>query len=175
MNTREFPLSSWRPTMEAGPKKAIPVKPEGAARIIRRAEKVALAIGARITENEKLMDYVERLHNAGMTIIATAHTIKYTSERGIKAHKAGVVEATNLLTDPQWEGFDGQGKPDLLLVMGINLDLENQTFESLKNYSEVKGMCTDRYSMINAYYTFPTLTEELWLEYLEKLCKELGV
>ncbi len=170
-----IPLTSWRPTMEAGPKKAIPVKPDGAAKIIKRAERPALAIGARIIEHERLMEFVERLSKAGISIVATAHSIKYTSQRGIPAYKAGVVEVTNLLTDPTWEGFDGKGKPDLLLVMGINLDLENATFESLKNYSDVKSICIDRYFMINATYSFPSITEELWIEYLEKLCEELGV
>lgn len=170
-----IPLTSWRPTMEAGPKKAIPVKPDGAAKIVKRAARPALAIGARITENEKLIGYVERLHRRGIAIVATAHSIKYTSQRKIPASKAGVVEITNLLTDEEWEGFDGRGKPDLLMVMAINLDLENQTFESLKNYSDVEGLCIDRYFMINADYSFPSLSEELWLEYLEKLCGELGV
>ncbi len=171
----DIPLTSWRPTMEAGPKKAIPVKPEGVAKIISRAEHPSLAIGALIVENDRLIEFVERLSKAGISIVATAHSIKYTTERGIPAYKAGVVEVTNLLTDPSWEGFDSKGKPDVLLVMAINLDLENATFESLKNYSDVKSICIDRYFMINATYSFPSLTEKIWIEYLERLCEELGV
>ena len=167
--------TSWRFAMEAGPKNARPVSADAAARIIRQASKPALAIGARITEHERLIDFVERLSRAGITIIATAHAIRYTSERGIPAYKAGVVEATNLLTKDDWEGFDGKGKPDLLIVFGINLDLENQTFQTLKNFSDVKTLSIDRYFMVNATYSFPNLTEEAWLEQLEELCQKLGV
>ena len=167
--------TSWRLTMEAGPTKAKPVSADAAARIIKQATKPALAIGARITEHERLIEFVERLSRAGITIIATAHAIKYTSERGIPAYKAGVVEATNLLTKEDWEGFDGKGKPDLLIVFGINLDLENQTFQTLKNFSDVKTLSIDRYFMINATYSFPNLTEEAWIAQLDELCQKLGV
>ncbi len=170
-----IPLVSFKPSHQAGPKQAIPVKPEGAAQIIKRAKKPALAIGARITEHPRLIEFVERLHKAGLEVVATAHSIKYTSERGIPARRAGIVELTNLLTREDWQGFAGDGKPDLVVVMAINLELENATFESLKNYSDTKSLCIDRYFMINADYSFPTLTEELWIEYLDKLCEELGV
>lgn len=167
--------TSWRFAMEAGPKMAKPVTADAAARIIRQASCPALAIGARITEHELLLDVVERLSRAGVAVIATAHAIKYTSERGIPAHKVGVVEATNLLTKEDWQGFDGKGKPDLLIVFAINLDLENQTFQTLKNFSDVKTLSIDRYFMVNATYSFPNLTEEAWLEQLEELCRRLGV
>ncbi len=167
--------TSWRFAMEAGPKMAKPVTADAAARIIRQASCPALAIGARITEHELLLDVVERLSRAGVAVIATAHAIKYTSERGIPAHKVGVVEATNLLTKEDWQGFDGKCKPDLLIVFAINLDLENQTFQTLKNFSDVKTLSIDRYFMVNATYSFPNLTEEAWLEQLEELCRRLGV
>ncbi|WP_456474855.1 CO dehydrogenase/acetyl-CoA synthase complex subunit epsilon [Candidatus Pyrohabitans sp.] len=167
--------TSWRLSMEAGPTKAKPVSAEVAARIIKNASRPALVIGARITEHERLIEFVERLGRARIAIVATAHAIRYTSQRGIPAHKVGVVEATNLLTDPDWEGFDGKGKPDLLMLFAINLDLENQTCQTLKNFSDVKTLSIDRYFLVNATYSFPNLDESTWLSYLEELCQKLGV
>lgn len=162
----------WVKTHEAGPKKAIPIAPDAASRIIKRAKRPVIVIGSAINDVDGVVDRVIKLKNTGIGIVATGHSIKFLLEKGTDAFLAGVVEATNLLTDPDWKGPDGKGLPDLVMVMGVHLDLTNQTFSTLKNFTDIESMCLDRYFMVNATYSFPNLTEDIWLEYLDELVRK---
>jgi acetyl-CoA decarbonylase/synthase complex subunit epsilon len=168
--------TSWSKSHHAGPKKALPVDPDVAAKIIGKSERPVLVIGARINELDgAVLERATRL--AGllkMPIVATAHSGKYLMERGFKDYvEMGVVEATNVLADAEWEGLDGYGRPDLVIVVGAHLDLMNATFQTLKNFTEIPSLCLDRYFMVNASYSFPNLTEEIWLAYLDDLLEKL--
>jgi acetyl-CoA decarbonylase/synthase complex subunit epsilon len=164
--------TSWVRTQESGPKKAIPVLPDAASRIIKKAKRPALVIGSKINDVDGVLDRVIALQKTGIDIVATGHSIKFLLDKGTDAFHAGVVEVTNMLTDPGWEGIDGKGQPDLVMVMGVHLDLTNQTFSTLKNFTEIESMCVDRYFMPNATYSFPNVTEDIWLEYLDELIKK---
>lgn len=164
--------TSWVKTQESGPKKAIPVMPDAASRIIKRAKRPVLVIGSAINDVDGVLDRVIKLQSAGVGLVATGHSIKFLLDKGADALQMGVVEATNLLTDPNWKGPDGKGMPDLVMVMGVHLDLTNQTFSTLKNFTDIESMCIDRYFMPNATYSFPNLTESIWLEYLDELVRK---
>ncbi len=164
--------TSWVRTQESGPKKAIPVLPDAASRIIKMAKRPTLVIGSKINDVDGVLDRVIALQKTGIAIVATGHSIKFLLDKGTDAFHAGVVGVTNVLTDPEWEGIDGKGQPDLVMVMGVHLDLTNQTFSTLKNFTEIESMCVDRYFMPNATYSFPNVTEDIWLEYLDELIKK---
>jgi acetyl-CoA decarbonylase/synthase complex subunit epsilon len=165
--------ASWVRTQESGPKKAIPVLPDAASRIIKKAKRPTLVIGSKINDTGGVLDRVIALQKTGIGIVATGHSVKFLLEKGTDASVAGVVEVTNMLTDPDWQGTDGKGQPDLVVVMGVHLDLTNQTFSTLKNFTDIESMCIDRYFMVNATYSFPNVTEDIWLEYLDELIKKL--
>ena len=167
------PATPWVRTHESGPKKGMVVLPDAASRIIKRAKRPTLVIGSKINDTEGVLDRVITLQKAGIGIVATGHSIKFLLEKGSDAHIMGVVEATNMLTDPEWNGIDGKGKPDLLMVMGVHLDLTNQTFATLKNFTDIESMCLDRYYMPNATYAFPNITEDIWIGYLDELIEKL--
>jgi acetyl-CoA decarbonylase/synthase complex subunit epsilon len=169
-------VTSWVRTHHAGPNQAKPVKPGTAARIIKKAEKPVLVIGARIADLDGApLERAIRLARAlGMPIIATAHSGRYLAERGFQNYvEMGVVEITNVATDEAWQGIEGYGRPDLVIVMGAHLDLMNATFQSLKNFSDVSTLSISRYYMVNATYSFPNLDDELWLRSLDELCDEV--
>lgn len=165
--------TSWVKTQESGPKKAILVLPDAASRIIKKAERPALVIGSAINSTDGVLDRVIKLKKRGIGIIATGHSIRFLIEKGATANQVGVVEAANMLTDTEWKGFDGKGAPDLVIVMGVHLDLMNQTFSTLKNFTDIESMCIDRYFMVNATYSFPNITEEIWVSYLDQLLERL--
>ena len=165
--------TSWIKTQEAGPQKAIPVLPDTASRIIKKAKKPVIVIGSAINDVDGVLDRVIKLKKKGIGLVATGHSIKFLLEKGSDAPHAGVVEVTSLLTDPEWKGIDGKGAPDFVMVLGVNLDLTNQTFSTLKNFTDIESMCIDRYFMINATYSFPNVTEDIWLEYLDELIEKL--
>ncbi len=166
--------TSWVGTQRGGPSEARAVTPEVAAKIIKNAEKPAIVIGARIKDVEGVLERVIRIANTkNMPIVATAHSSRFLEECGFKNYvKMGVVEITNAATDPEWKGING-AMPDLVIVLGVHLALMNATFQSLKNFSEIKTLALSRYFMANASFSFPNLTDELWLEYLERVCRGL--
>ncbi|MEE8403110.1 MAG: CO dehydrogenase/acetyl-CoA synthase complex subunit epsilon [Candidatus Hydrothermarchaeaceae archaeon] len=163
---------SWVKTHESGPKKAIPVLPDAASRILKRAKRPVIVIGSAINDVDGILDRVIKLQKLGIGIVATGHSIKFLLEKGTDAFQAGVTEVTNLLTDTDWKGPDGRGLPDLVMILGVHLDLTNQTFSTLKNFTDIESMCIDRYFMPNATYTFPNTTEDIWIEYLDELIKK---
>ncbi len=169
-------VTSWVRTHHSGPNQARPVTPDAAARIIKNAEKPALIIGARITDKDSApLERAIRLATAvDMPIVATAHSGKFLAERGFKNYvEMGVVEITNVATDEEWEGIEGYGRPDLVIVLGAHLDLMNATFQSLKNFSDILTLNISRYFMVNATYSFPNLDDEIWMESLDALLKRL--
>ena len=163
----------WVKTHESGPKKGMVVLPDAASRIIKKAKRPTLVIGSKINDVDGILDRVITLQKAGIDIVATGHSVKFLLDKGSDARIMGVVEATNMLTDPEWQGVHGKGKPDLLMVMGVHLDLTNQTFSTLKNFTDIESLCLDRYYMPNATYAFPNITEDIWIEYLDELIEKL--
>jgi acetyl-CoA decarbonylase/synthase complex subunit epsilon len=166
-------ITPWRPGQDHGPKKAWPIDPDVASRIVKKAERPVIVVGAALQEVDGLIDRVIRISKTGIPIVATGHSIKFFADRGVKASQIGVVEITNMLTDPDWKGLDGKGKPDLIMIVGVNLDLTNQTFSTMKNFTDIPGLSLSRYFMANAKYSFPYLDNEIWLEYLDELCEKL--
>ncbi len=165
-------VTSWMKTHHAGPYQARPVVPDAAARIIMKAEKPVLIIGARIMDLEGApLETALRLAKAlKMPIVATAHTCKFLEERDFKDYvEMGIVEITNAATDEEWEGIEGYGRPDLVIVLGAHLDLMNATFQSLKNFSDIETLSISRYFMVNADCSFPNLDDETWLQCLDEL------
>lgn len=169
-------ITSWVRTHHAGAYQARPVEPDAAARIIKKAEKPVLIIGARITDlNGAPLERAMRLAKVlNMPIVATAHSGKFLVERGFTNYvEMSVVEITNVATDEEWKGIEGYGRPDLVIVLGAHLDLMNATFQSLKNFSDIETISISPYFMVNANYSFPNLNDETWLKCLDELCEKV--
>ncbi len=161
----------WVRTQTGGTTKAVPVMPDAASRIINNAKRPVIAVGAAINDlGDELVERVIKLHEKGIPIAATAHSVKFFERKGVRdVYEVGIIELTNLLTDPEWSGVDGSGPPDLVIVIGINLDLTNQTFQTLKNFTDIPSLSISRYFMANANYSFPNIDDEIWLLYLDEL------
>lgn len=161
----------WMMTQHGGPTTGKAIEPDAAARIINNSKNPAIVVGTGINVLEgQVFDRILKFREKGIPVIATGDSSKYFVEKGIADMPiAGVVEVTNYLTDPEWPGFDGSGLPDLAMVVGVHLDLTNQTFQTLKNYTDIKSMSISRYNMANATYSFPNLDNDLWLEFLDEL------
>ncbi|MDP6612522.1 MAG: CO dehydrogenase/acetyl-CoA synthase complex subunit epsilon [Candidatus Hydrothermarchaeota archaeon] len=169
-------ITSWVKTHHAGSYQARPVVSDEAMRIIRKAEKPAIIIGARIMDLEGApLERTIRLAKAlNMPIVATAHSGKFLAEQGFTNYvEMAVVEITNVATDEEWQGIEGYGRPDLVIVLGAHLDLMNATFQSLKNFSDIPTLSISRYFMANATYSFPNLDDEIWLQCLDELCEKV--
>jgi len=152
------------------------VRPDVAARIILKAEKPLLVVGAEIADHggAPLRTAVRLAQELEMPIIATAHSCKFLEKEGFTNYvEMGLVELTNAASDPEWQGVEGYGKPDLIIVFGAHLDLMNALFQTLKSFSDIPTLSISRYFMINADFSLPNLDEDLWLQSLEDLCREV--
>jgi len=119
----------WVRTQTGGTTKSIPVMPDAASRIINNSKRPVIAVGAALNDlGDDLVDRVIKFHEKGIPVAATAHSVGFFEKKGVRdVYEVGIVELTNILTDPEWEGVDGNGLPDLVIVIGIHLDLTNQT------------------------------------------------
>ncbi|MFQ6136920.1 MAG: CO dehydrogenase/acetyl-CoA synthase complex subunit epsilon [Candidatus Hydrothermarchaeales archaeon] len=163
----------WQPTAQTGPKWGVAVSPETMAKIISDAENPIIIVGGEINALDgKLLDFVIRLSKIeNIPIVATAHSIRSFVERKVDATLMGLVEVTNLLLDPVW-GLKGEPH-DLAIFVGIQYALNNQVFNTLKNFSEIKTMNLSKYYQPNAGVSFANLTDDIWEDYLEKICEKV--
>ncbi|MFQ5815198.1 MAG: CO dehydrogenase/acetyl-CoA synthase complex subunit epsilon [Candidatus Hydrothermarchaeaceae archaeon] len=166
--------TSWQFSNAPGPKSGMAVKPDVAARIIDKAENPMLVVGAGITElDDALVDAALRLAKAGITLAPTSHSLKLFKEHGIEAAALSMTELTNMLRDEEWQGLRGDGRPDLVLFLGIEYWLLSQMANTLKNFTEIETINLTKYYQPNTTYSFPNLTDALWLEYLDGVYEKL--
>lgn len=158
-----------------GPKVALAAKGEVVGKMMKAAKKPVIIVGAQALEenvgDRVLLDYVVELSkNAGIPLVATAHTLKPLLERGFNpAAIMGVVEVTDRLRDPNWS-LDGKGSHDLAVLVGIRYELESQMLSTIKHFAtHMKTISLDRYFHPNADWSFPNLKEKDWAENLNKL------
>jgi acetyl-CoA decarbonylase/synthase complex subunit epsilon len=161
---------------QGGPEQGRPVKPRVAARIILKAERPILVVGGKIASHggAPLKAAVRLAEAVEMPIIATAHSSKFLDEEGFTNYvEMGLVELTNAASSEDWRGIEGYGRPDLVTAFRAHLDLLNAIFQSLKSFSDIPTLSIDRYFMINANFSLPSLDPPLWLQALEELCGEV--
>ncbi|MEE8168143.1 MAG: CO dehydrogenase/acetyl-CoA synthase complex subunit epsilon [Candidatus Hydrothermarchaeales archaeon] len=170
MNTR---VTSWQVSNVPGPKLGRAVTPDVAARIIDKAENPLLVVGANITELDSLLELVIRLSKTGITLTATSNSVKHFRERKVDVEALGLSELTNLLRDEEWKGFNGKGNYDLVIFLGIEYWLLSQMANTLKNFTDIETLTLTRYYQPNATFSFPNLSDDIWIEYLNKVCKKL--
>lgn len=168
----------WEKGNIFGPKTAMASKGEVLGGLIKSAKKPLMIVGAKILEDQigakkSLLSYVVELSKAAsIPVIATAHTLKYLAENGLKSSAAmGIVEITDRLRDPSWS-LDGKGSHDLVVFAGITYSLQSQMLSTLKHFAvHIKTISLDRYYSPNADYSFPNLDEKSWADDLNQLMK----
>lgn len=163
----------WKTAAQTGPKWGIAVSPETMTRIIKDAENPLIIVGGDVDAlNGKLLDFVKKLSKIrNIPIVATAHSITKFLDGKVDATLMGLVEVTNLLLDPNW-GIKGTPH-DLVIFVGIEYALTNQMLNSLKNFSEIKTASLSKYYQPNASVSFANLTDDIWEDYLEKICEKV--
>lgn len=153
--------------------------PKVVANIIKDAKKPYLVIGAMSLRwklgDELYIDVLLRLAKAAkIPVIATAHSNKYITEKNITDIEVIVyplVNLTNRLEDDSgWEGFDGEGKPDLVIFAGITTYYISQMLATLKNFTEnLKTLTIDNEYQGNARFSLGNVNNGEWKEFFEVL------
>ncbi len=172
----------WQKAEIPGPLKALVFpKPDVAVAMIRKAKRPILVVGHEaasiILASGRPIDYVIQLAQAGhIPVVATANAVKDFIDRGFKpAAFMGSVDIANRLKDETWNGLDGKGQYDTLLILGLPYYMEWLILSGLKHFApELTILSLDRYYQPHATWSFPNTSPQGWEENLRVIVKGLG-
>jgi acetyl-CoA decarbonylase/synthase complex subunit epsilon len=172
----------WQTAEVSGPKKAMLVtKPEVVAAMIKQSKRPLLVVGHRAAEidlgDKKLIDYmVELAEKAKIPVVATAHIVGEFLKRGYQpAGWMPAVDVGNRLADPDWCGFDGKGRYDLALFVGLPYYMEWTILSGVKHFApNLKTVTLDNVYQPNANWSLPNIALKNWTEDLKALIEKVG-
>jgi acetyl-CoA decarbonylase/synthase complex subunit epsilon len=164
----------WQCAEIAATKKANPItKPEVAVGLIKRAARPILVVGSNATERslegKLLIDYVIDFARASkVQVVATAHMVSEFLKRGYEpADFMSAMDIGNRLVDPNWEGIDGKGHPDLAMFVGLPYYMESLILSGLKHFApDLRTMTLDNLFHPHASWSFPNAPVKTWVENL---------
>jgi anaerobic carbon-monoxide dehydrogenase, CODH/ACS complex subunit epsilon len=172
----------WQCGEIASTKKANSIqKPEIAVAMIKKAARPLLIVGSNATERwmegKQLIEYVIDLANASkVPVVATAHMVGEFIKRGYQpAAFMNAMEIGNLIVDPEWQGIDGKGHPDLVMMIGMPYYMEALILCGLKHFApDQKTMTLDNLFHVHASWSFPNASLEDWAANLKVMTSKLG-
>jgi acetyl-CoA decarbonylase/synthase complex subunit epsilon len=164
----------WQCAEVAATKKANPItKPEVAVAMIKRAARPILVVGSNATEryfeNKPLIDYLIDFAKASkVPVVATAHMVSEFLKRGYEpAGFMSAMDIGNRLVDPDWQGLDGKGHPDLAMFVALPYYMEALILSGLKNFApDLKTMTLDNLYHPHASWSFPNACVGDWAQNL---------
>jgi acetyl-CoA decarbonylase/synthase complex subunit epsilon len=165
----------WQCAEIAATKKANPItKPEVAVAMIKRAARPILVVGSNATERypggRQLIDYLIDFARASkVPVVATAHMVGEFLKRGYDpAGFMSAMDVGNRLVDPEWQGIDGKGHPDLALFVGLPYYMEALILSGLKHFApNLKTITLDNMYHAHASWSFPNASLEDWANNLK--------
>jgi acetyl-CoA decarbonylase/synthase complex subunit epsilon len=165
----------WQCAEIAATKKANPIsKPEVVVAMIKRAAHPILIVGSNATdrwlEGKQLIEYIiEFARVSKIPVVATAHMVGEFLKRGYEpAGFMSAMDIGNRLVDPNWQGLDGKGHPDLALFIGLPYYMESLILSGLKHFApDLKTITLDNLYHAHASWSFPNATLEEWANNLK--------
>jgi len=160
----------WQCAEIAATKKANPItKPEIVVAMIKRAAHPILIVGSNATERsmegKQLIEYlIEFATASNIQVVATAHMVSEFLKRGFEpADFMSAMDIGNRLVDPNWQGIDGKGHPDLALFVALPYYMESLILSGLKHFApDLKTMTLDNLFHPHATWSFPNANLKQW-------------
>jgi acetyl-CoA decarbonylase/synthase complex subunit epsilon len=160
----------WQCAEIAATKKANPItKPEIVVAMIKRAAHPILIVGSNATERsmegKQLIEYlIEFATASNIQVVATAHMVGEFLKRGFEpADFMSAMDIGNRLVDPNWQGIDGKGHPDLALFVALPYYMESLILSGLKHFApDLKTMTLDNLFHPHATWSFPNANLKQW-------------
>jgi len=170
----------WQCAEIAATKKANPItKPEVAVAMIKKAARPILIVGSNATqrwlEGKPLIDYIIDFAKASkVPVVATAHMVSEFLKRGYEpAAFMSAMDMGNRLVDPEWQGLDGKGHPDLAMFIALPYYMESLILCGLKHFApNLKTMTLDNLYHPHASWSFPNATLEEWASNLKVMTQK---
>ncbi|AGB49215.1 CO dehydrogenase/acetyl-CoA synthase complex, epsilon subunit [Methanomethylovorans hollandica DSM 15978] len=155
-----------------GTRNAKPVQPLVAAKLISKAKRPLLVVGADVLESDVLSKAIE-LGKKGMQIAATGHSMQGFKDQDVNAKYINIHFLATYLGDKTWKGLDGLGPYDLLIFLAHKKYYLNQVLSGLKNFTDIKTLAIDRHYFQNADMSFGNLKPDDHLAALDELISNL--
>lgn len=173
---------AWHYGAAAGRLMALPIKdPKVVVAMVKRAKRPIIVAGSEVDEIEleegkKVIDYLIKIaRNGNIPVVATADMRLAFIERDLEPETMPLMEIVQRLQDPDWKGFDDEGRYDLILFIGIFYDLASQALSSLTNFApELTTMSIDRHFHPNAKWSFPNASLSEWCKGLKSIASGLS-
>ena len=165
----------WQCAEIAATKKANPItKPEVAVAMIKRAARPILVVGSNATqrkmEGRLLIDFLIDFAKASkVPVVATAHMVGEFLKRGYTpAGFMSAMDIGNRLVDPDWQGLDGKGHPDLAIFVALPYYMEALILSGLKHFApDLRTMTIDNMYHPHASWSYPNGGLEAWANNLK--------
>ena len=172
----------WQCAEIATSKKANPIqKPEIAVAMIKKASRPLLIVGSNVTERwmegRQAIEFIIELANASkVPVVATAHMVGEFIKRGYQpAAFMNAMEIGHRVGDPTWQGLDGKGHPDLVLMVGMPYYMESLILCGLKHFApDLKTMTLDNMFHVHASWSFPNASLEEWASNLKVMTSKFN-
>ena len=116
-------------------------------------------------EGKQLIEYLIDFANASkVPVNATAHMVGEFIKRGYQpAAFMGAMDIGQRIVDPEWQGLDGKGHPDLVLLVGLPYYVESLMLSGFKHFApDLKTMTLDNLFHVHATWSFPNAPLEEW-------------
>lgn len=159
----------------------MPLTPENCAQLLKTAKRPLIVVGAHANKASvglpDLTEHVLHLARLMKAHVAASLTIQsqFTKPGKTQVFALGLEDLTNRLKDKQWEGFDGRGPYDYVLLIGGVYYFESQMLATLKHFApHLKTVSLDRFYQPNASFSFPSMDENKWKDGLSMMIRKLG-
>ena len=141
--------------------------------LINKAKNILIVTGGKSTDY--MIDSVIKLSDAkNAHVAATGNTIANFRDRTFtRCSKEWIAEVVNNMTLPDWKGYDGKGKPDLLIFIGYLGSLLNRFLAGLKTFTDCKTLTLDNRYLSNANYSLASSSKKEWEMGLKRIIENL--
>jgi len=121
-------------------------------------------------EGRQLIDFLIDFAKASkVQVVATAHMMGEFLKRGYTpAGFMSAMDIGNRLVDPEWQGLDGKGHPDLAIFVALPFYMEGLILSGLMHFAaDLRTMTIDNLYHPHASWAFPNGTLEEWANNLK--------
>ncbi len=168
---------SWLRAEMGGTKQASVIsKPEVLMALLKKAKRPLIIIGHETISDSVRTDIIIRMvsefqKSKGIPILCTSHIAGQSMERGILLSGVlGSMEIIDRLRDPTWNGLDGKGQYDLVLIAGFSYSLGWLLFSGLKQGAPgTKIISLDPKYHPHASWSYANMKTDSWKTEIERL------
>jgi acetyl-CoA decarbonylase/synthase complex subunit epsilon len=140
--------------------------------MIEKARRPLLIVGSQIHDKD-VLERVVAFGRSGIEIAAVGDDYASLWDENLNIFYANLHALSSYLCNPDWTGFDGKGRYDLVFFFGITYYYASQAISALKNFSKVKVISIDKYYHPNADISFGNLDKEVFTEALDQVIAQL--